>query len=307
MDRRTLRVAAEWFALLRDDSADEADRRRWREWLDAHAAHREAWARVEAVEGELRGLPRKPARAAFTAADASRRRALKTLGMLAVAAPVAWLAGRRLPWDAWQADYRTAVGEIRDVRLADGTRVWLNTDTALDVTYTREARRLELHRGEVVLETTPDERPLTLATTHGDLRPLGTRFGARLQSGHTLAYVERGAVEAHPVRGGAARLGAGRMATLDSGGVGTAQPLPSGRGAWTDGLLIANGDPLGDVLAELARYRTGYLGWSDAVADIRVIGTYPVAETERVLDALERSLPVEVERRTRWWVTVKPH
>lgn len=306
VDRAALREAADWFAVLRDDNAGDAEIRRWREWLDASARHREAWARVEAVEGEIQGLPREPARVAFDAADAGRRRALKTLGALAVAAPALWLAGRHLPWAAWQADYRTAVGEIRDIRLADGTRAWLNTDTAIDVHYTPTERGVTLHRGEVMLTTASDSRPLHLTTRDGRLEPVGTRFGAHLRDDGTDAYVERGAVRLRPDTGRATRLPAGRQAVLRNDGVAAVRDLPAERDAWTRGLLVANGRPLGELLTELARYRSGYLGWSEAVADIRVIGTYPVTDTDRVLNAMEDSLPVRVERRTRWWVRVVP-
>lgn len=304
--RTDLRQAAEWFAVLHSDGAGEAERRRWRDWLAASPGHRAAWAQVEQVERQFQDLPAAPARSALDAADAGRRRALKALGVFAVAAPGLWLAGRHRPWAVWGADYRTAVGEVRELRLAEGSRLWLNTDSALDVRYSPEARLLVLHQGEALLETAADRRPLTLATPHGRLQSVGTRFGARIDAGRTLAYVQRGAVQARPQAGGSTRLAAGQMASLGIDGIGPVRPLPEGQGAWTQGLMVANGRRLGELLTELARYRSGYLGWSEAVAHIRVLGTYPLADTERVLDALERSLPVRVERRSRWWVRVVP-
>lgn len=305
-DRQTLRQAAEWFAILQDGEVAEGDRRRWEAWLAASPRHRDAWERVEAIQGELRGLPAAPARAALNGADAGRRRALKVLGGLAVAAPALWLARRHLPWETWTADYRTGVGEIREVRLADGTRLWLNTASALDVRYSPDTRRLRLHAGEAMLETAADARPLVLHTRRGSVRPVGTRFGVRLGDAGDAVYVERGAVRLQPAAGEAARLAAGRSARLTTSSVDGVRPLATGQDAWTEGLLIADGERLGDLLAELARYHRGWLGWSDAVADLRVIGTYPVADTERVLAALEASLPVRVQWRTRWWARVEP-
>lgn len=304
-DHHTLRQAAEWFAILQAGEVAEHDRRRWEEWLAASPKHREAWEKVEAIQGQLKGLPAAPARAALDGADAGRRRALKVLGSLAVAAPALWLARRHLPWDTWTADYRTGVGEIRDARLADGTRLWLNTASALDVRYSGDRRRLRLHAGEAMLEPAPDARPLVLHTRHGSVQPVGTRFGVRLGGAGDAVYVEHGALRLQPATGEAVRLAAGRAARLTTRGVDRVRPLATGTGAWTRGLLIANGERLGDLLAELARYHRGWLGWSDAVADLRVIGTYPVDDTERVLAALEDSLPVRVQWRTRWWARVE--
>lgn len=85
-----------------------------------------------------------------------RRTLLKSLAVLAVAAPAGWLGHRQLPWREWTADYRTAAGERRDVRLPDASRVLLNTASAVDVDFGSGARRLVLHEGEILVETALD-------------------------------------------------------------------------------------------------------------------------------------------------------
>jgi transmembrane sensor len=55
---------------------------------------------------------------------ASAAAAVLTLGLLLSQTP--WL-------DRWRADYATATGESRSVQLADGSRIQLNTDSALQV------------------------------------------------------------------------------------------------------------------------------------------------------------------------------
>jgi transmembrane sensor len=64
--------------------------------------------------------------------------------------------------------------------------------------------------------------------------------------------------------------------------------------------------PLGDFVTELARYRSGHVACDPAVAGLRVSGTYPLADTDRVLAILGKSLPVAVEYRTCYWVRVVP-
>ena len=97
---------------------------------------------------------------------------------------------------AWNADYRTATGEIREIVLADGTRAWLGAASALDVNYGLELRLLRLLAGEVHIETAPDaQRAFVVDTPHGRLRALGTRFNVKLTQHGSLLAVYQGAVE----------------------------------------------------------------------------------------------------------------
>ncbi|MCY1306948.1 Protein FecR [compost metagenome] len=68
---------------------------------------------------------------------------------------------------------------------------------------------------------------------------------------------------------------------------------------------MAERQPLGQFLAELARHRPGLLRCSDDVAELLLTGVFPLADTDSILAALERSLPVRVSYRTRYWVSVQ--
>jgi transmembrane sensor len=71
-------------------------------------------------------------------------------------------------------------------------------------------------------------------------------------------------------------------------------------------MLVAAHMRLGDFLDELGRYRRGQLQLRcKKVADLLISGTYPLDDSERILDLLEISLPVKVKRFTRYWVTVE--
>lgn len=83
-------------------------------------------------------------------------------------------------------------------------------------------------------------------------------------------------------------------------------PLDPNVGAWVDGMLVASQMRLAGFLAELGRYRHGQLGCSEQVADLRISGSYPLDDSERILQMLEVALPVRVRRFTRYWVTVEP-
>jgi transmembrane sensor len=76
---------------------------------------------------------------------------------------------------AWVADYRTAIGEQREIILADGTRLWLNTASAINVYFNARERRIQLVTGEIFIATAKDtRRPFQVDTAQGQLRALGT-------------------------------------------------------------------------------------------------------------------------------------
>ncbi len=86
--------------------------------------------------GECAGSRERGTRGAHAAFIAKRRETLKLLLALFFAGGGAYVAEQRLPWRAWNADYRTAVGERRTVMLADGTSIVLDTDSTIDIRYT---------------------------------------------------------------------------------------------------------------------------------------------------------------------------
>ena len=64
--------------------------------------------------------------------------------------------------------------------------------------------------------------------------------------------------------------------------------------------------PLDEFIAELGGYRRGHLGVDPSVARLRVMGSFPLADTDQALAQLEEALPVRVQRRFDWWLTVVP-
>jgi transmembrane sensor len=304
-----LTEAAEWFAILTDEQVTQADRERWQAWLDASPAHRDAWARVEQLDAQFREVAGTPAKQALESAGTDRRRFLKGLAGLAVAAPGGWLIWKGLPTAQWTADYRTATGAIRDVRLPDGSRLWLNTDSAVNRRYTDSERRLTLIAGEIALETAVDSRPLVVDTPAGAVRPVGTRFGVRLTENGARVIVHEGRVTLHPrqEKSAGTAVEPSQARRFDAETAYPARAVDRDETAWTRGMLIADGMPLDAFLDELARYRTGVIRYGPEAGELRLVGAYPLDDTDRVLAALEDSLPVTVSRLTPWWITVEVH
>lgn len=209
------------------------------------------------------------------------------------------------------ADYRTPVGERREIVLADGSRLHLNTGTAIDVRFDAGQRLVVLHAGEVHIDTGADRdsstyRPFLVQTAQGRIRALGTRFGVRLAQDESRVAVTQGAVEITPASGAQLVVQAGQQARFSQTGVTGPQPLETGAEDWLQGVLRVRDLRLDDFLAELGRYRQGLLRCDPAVGALRVSGVFQLRDTDAVLDSLPDALPVNVLYRTRYWVTVVP-
>lgn len=304
---RVLQDAAQWFALHADGQLSEADQLAWQQWLH-QPEHAQAWRKVERISGQLQRLSHDQAgRSAggLLGQRSSRRTVLKALALLLGGSALAWHSSRERI-NGWTAQQRTAVGERREMQLADGSPLWLNTDTALDIDFTASQRTLQLYRGEVLLDARADTRPLSLHCAAGTLRTQQARLSLRVDDNDSRVDVYSGDVALLLGTGSeVTRLQAGQFARFDAHRVLQSGLSDGSRQAWSTGMLMANERRLDDFLAELGRYRHGYLGCSPRIAGLKVVGAFPLADTDRVLDALAATLPVKVQRTLPWWVTVE--
>lgn len=225
----------------------------------------------------------------------------------------AWVLREPMGIPAVLADHRTGTGERRRITLPDGSRVDLNADSAMDVAFDAGMRLLILRRGDMVITTGPDtgqavHRPLTVRTSHGDMLALGTRYMVRRRDDATHIAVYEGAVRVRPqIAGGIGTLlPAGSQTHFDVATVAPLEAIHADDDAWTDGLLVARQMRLVDFVAELSRYRAGWITCDPAVADLRVSGVYPLDDSFRALSALPDTLPVRLSMRTRYWVAITP-
>ncbi|GGC12748.1 sensor [Oxalicibacterium flavum] len=308
------RRAVEWLVELQSGTASESARRGWQEWLVQHDDHARAWRHIETVNASLRGngtASTMLARATLTApCSLKRRAAVKTLAALFFVGGTAWVAREQAPWREWIADERTAVGERRHLTLPDGTAVALNTDTAISLRYTETERRFVLLRGEIMVTTArdPQARPFLVETAQGELQPLGTRFTVYQKPVSSHLAVYEGAVRIVPRddAAGVRVVQSGEQAEFTGSQIASVAAAQEGDAAWSEGMIVASGMRLEDFVAQLSRHRRGRIGCDPQIADLRVSGTYPLEDTDRVLGALSASLPVRPHFITRYWVTLRP-
>jgi transmembrane sensor len=319
LQARVLDEAAEWLMRLHDSDVTEADRAACERWRQADLQHALAWERAEKLLGQLGGLP---AALAMPALDrprshrAQRRTAVVRLAALLAVAPAGWMAWRLTDTHGGGADLRTATGERRTEQLADGSRLMLDTASAVDIQFDGALRLVTLRRGAISIETAADtaipHRPFVVDTAHGRLRALGTRFtvrqeGDRGDGGPVRLAVAEGAVEVtlHGIASPVLVVQAGQQTVLTAGAVAAPRPLEPEATAWTHGMLMADAMPLAAFCAELSRYRPGLLQCAPEVRALRVSGAFPLRDTDRALTMLASTYPVDVQTRLRgYWITV---
>lgn len=302
--------AAAWFARRRDGvrtRTEEAAFEAWHLQSDAHARAyadtERAWQQWQSLQASSR-MREMAAAAMATTAPKRRKRAGLPWRPLLLAASVAVVAiigfGQLLPLFAPKAmpvAYGTQLGEQRSEWLADGTRITLNTQTELEVRYSRAQRDIVLKRGEVMFEVAHDaERPFVVSAGGGTVTALGTQFQVREESRTAAVTLLQGSVE---VALAAERklLVPGDQATYGSAGPGirVRQVDPAAVSGWTQGRLDFSGLPLAEAVAEANRYSTVKLRLGDpALADLPVGGSFRIGDNAAIASAFSLVFPVQV-------------
>ena len=306
------RRAVAWQLALQAGEASEAE---LQAWLAEDEQHRQAWERIQAADRRLQTLAEPGARAALLSPGNGRRKAIKTLAALLFVGAGGALAWRQLPWRAALADIRTGAGERRSMRLANGAQLDVNSRTAVNIAERGGRLSLSLLRGEILLSTAGAGPALAVLTENGILRPVGTRFSVEQDKRHTRVAVYAGQVRLYPgdlstppgpAPSATGLIETGQRADLRAGRALNPRAVDENAIAWVDGMLVAAAMPLGQFLALLRRHRPGHLGWDPAVAGLKVSGTYPLQDTDRILASIAETLPVKLQTMTRYWVRVIP-
>jgi transmembrane sensor len=280
--------AALWFARQRGDEVADAERAAFAAWLDADARHRHEFALLEQLWDASSQL--RPAEAA----KPKRRQALRAAASLAGIALVSgWLG-----WTWLDGRVATNPGELRHMKLADGSELTFAPDTRLRVKFDSGRRRLELDEGRIaVLVAADPQRPFEVATGGGLIRDIGTRFEVDAGRERTRVTVAEGMVEIDlPAANSAPRkVGAGEAAEFGGRAVSPARPVDAAAAlAWTKGQLAFDAAPLAEVVTALNRYRRTPIELADpSLASIRVSGVFLIGDENTALRALALVAPLE--------------
>jgi transmembrane sensor len=313
-DDTLLARAVDWVVLLDSGRATEEDRRRFRDWLDSHPAHDQAWRKVDGLMAQpLSSLQAAGAVAPVQAArhallrgtSLDRRKVLRLGGVLAGLSSGAWLLDRHAPLTSLAATHATHTGERGTYMLADGSRLMLNARSAVDVAYDAAHRLVRLRQGELYAETAPDPRPFVIDIPQGQVTTRQAHLCVRLDASQARVCAVSGELRLTPRHGESLTLTSGQSALLSSQ---AATPLDNARAHadWTRGILDVQDLPLQAVVERLRPYQAGLIRVAPDVAAVRVFGVYRLDDPAQALQAMAETLPVRVTRYGPW-LTVVTH
>jgi len=297
--------AAEWVARLDGSPLSPQETGALRDWLAQNSEHRAAFEEASATWRELAALRRDPGplRAVLPKRRVSARRRGLIVGALVGFAVLTAGAARYQfgdPWLLMAADHRTAPGEIRAVRLSDGSTVELGPSSAIAVDFTDAERRVRLLSGEAYFIAAPrtgaEMRPFIAEANGGTTTALGTQFVVEQQDeGAEVLAVEHQVEVALHEGGDPVLLSPGQEVSYTTARMGRvgARNVEAAT-AWRRGLLVFEGASLGDVVETLNRYRRGRIVVLDpALKRRQVSGVFPTNDLGDAIETITAELGIQ--------------
>lgn len=301
------REAADWFVRLSAPAVTEADMEAFQAWR-ADPDSRDAYDRIEKAWVASGELGRDPDILRALAAIPERRQTSRLSRRFVFAGAVAAAAVLVVGSAVWLSPerYRTAVGESRSLRLEDGSRLVLDTDTQVEVAFGQERREIRLVQGQLFLDVAHDpKRPLVVSVDGVEVRALGTRFNVRSAGSAAVVTLVEGRVEVAAVQGPAMPvvLAPGEQVVVVRGGtvpsrLGRVRAVDSGPvTSWTEGRLIFENERLSEAMERMNRYTDQKLVLGDSVPDgLRVSGTFRTRDPDAFAAALSDLHGLEIRR-----------
>ena len=327
--------AAVWIWRMDSATVAAADRQAFEAWLRQDPRHRRAAAALSAVWSTLDGLAeakRDEKIATFTNTARPPLLHHPQRWWFAAAAVLATVAVGAIWLQLGSGESQTlatAVGQQRNVVLADGSTVTLNTNTILETDLRWHTREIYLRKGEAHFQVAHDRsRPFLVHAGDAVVRAVGTAFEVRvLTDQHVDVVVNEGRVEVQatalppappnpatharaPAATTVRALSAGERLSTASRDYAvtsiTAQQMSSEL-AWREGAIIFDGQPLSEAIAEIERYTDARIVVSDPeIARLRVGGRFRTGDVQEFFDALQTALPVSIRHSSTGLVFIDP-
>lgn len=251
--------AIDWH--LRSATMDAAEWQAFVCWLEADPAHARCYDDVAMLDGAVDAArpamtPVAPSHVAPVAANDDtpwRFTRWAAGGAVAVAAGFALLFAP-LPWRHSPYAIETRPGQMRELALADGTRIDLGGGSRLVLDHA-DPRVASLDTGEAVFHVRHDAaNPFTLRSGNAEIRDMGTVFDVARIGTRLDVAVAQGSVQYQP--GDAAiTLTRGQALSIreDRGTIDRRTVAPEEVGGWRSGTLSFVDTPLAEVIARIQR------------------------------------------------------
>ncbi|MEC6391049.1 FecR family protein [Acinetobacter pittii] len=305
-----LDAAADWLVLLHSGEMTALQQQQFEQWKAEKKEHQLALQQMEKFSHGLSNLAGNfPSKALVQSNQkfnlAAKRNMLLSLSGLVIVGLSAYF----IPWEKWQSDYHTKVGEIKKVSLKDGSQLIMASDCYVDVNFTQEKRQIKLIDGEIYIETAKDaqHRPFIVETKNGSVEALGTQFTVRQEnSEQTKVKVYKHAVAIEPENSSKRQiLKQGQRAFFDEKYISKALPLDNDQPYWTQQLFVVDQWPLQKVLDELFRYKKGTYHLAPELKNIKISGVFSLKNPEQSLETLAYSHQLELTYYSPYLLNIK--
>lgn len=287
--------AFDWLVLLSSADTTAEQRLAYQCWRRSSAAHTQAAQNAEQLWADIGSTPTAASHTHKSVARLSlSRRARRVSGMVA-AVVLAGVLGYGT--GEWQSDFHTGVGEHLAETLGAGVKVTLNTATALTLIQPQDQRQVTLDRGEALFEVSAETGPALVI--RAGLEQVSSRdgvFSVRRQGDSVIVVVVKGSADVEH-QGQLSTLWANEQAAYSSASTVSPSQKVDAQAvtAWRRGKLIFNRKPLGEVLAELERYRHGKIVLPDSkLATLQVSGVFDLNDPQNLLTALEQRYQLKI-------------
>ncbi|EXS25784.1 fecR family protein [Acinetobacter sp. 742879] len=305
-----LDAAADWLVLLHSGEMTALQQQQFEQWKAEKKEHQLALQQMEKFSHGLSNLAGNfPSKALVQSNQkfnlAAKRNMLLSLSGLVIVGLSAYF----IPWEKWQSDYHTKVGEIKKVSLKDGSQLIMASDCYVDVNFTQEKRQIKLIDGEIYIETAKDaqHRPFIVETKNGSVEALGTQFTVHQEnSEQTKVKVYKHAVAIEPENSSKRQiLKQGQRAFFDEKYISKALPLDNDQPYWTQQLLVVDQWPLQKVLDELFLYKKGTYHLAPELKNIKISGVFSLKNPEQSLETLAYSHQLELNYYSPYLLNIK--
>ncbi|MEK6424282.1 MAG: DUF4880 domain-containing protein [Burkholderia gladioli] len=299
------KAAIAWEVRLRDGEVAADELAAFEAWR-GEADNARAWQALQERLARLRGTgarERAATAAALRVSSASRRKMLRAGFGVASAVLLGVGVRESVRGLGLDADWRSGIGSIETVRLADGTPMTIDAGSRIYRAAAREAGAqpediaLRVSEGQVLVRMAPGLRGrITLATRDGAVTGrVGTlnvgRIGRR-----SIVSVRGGDAWLHPARGAPVAVRAGDSLAFSADGVHrVGQPFEL-VSAWTRGMYVADDVPLSDLVDVFSRHRHGVLQVAGSAGELRISGVFMLGDIDAALRQVAQSAPVTVTR-----------
>lgn len=305
-----MEAAAWWMRLQKDESVGFSIE--FQEWIANPANDRKFRAITRATEA-LDAFETSPsivamdrsAYAWFENRDASRQPVWKvTYAMAAAALLISIGIGTYYLLLARPTSYQTAIGERQTFALEDGSHVLLDSNSEVDVHYSKSTRAVTLTKGRARFDVAHDTaRPFTVAAGAETVIAVGTAFDVELRDSKVLVtliqgrVLIRGAPDDAEYRGESdapIRLNAGQQLVATTDHKPTIAPVDlSVAQAWEAGHLVFRKERLADAAEQINRYVDHPIIVDPSAASFRISGVFNAGDTKSFVGAATELYPVE--------------